>query len=61
MRRGLCALAQQQPAIAVSYLKLALEAGAADKTTYHALAAAYRETGNIASADEAEKLALGLP
>jgi len=54
-RRGLCALAQQQPAAAISYLKLALGAGAEDKATYHALASAYREMGNIALAEDAEK------
>jgi hypothetical protein len=58
-RRGLCALAQQQPTVAVKYLKLALQAGTEDKSTYHALASAYRAMGNIASADEAEKHAAG--
>jgi predicted Zn-dependent protease len=54
-RRGLCALAQQQPTMAVNFLKQALSAGAEDKTTYHALASAYRAMGNIASAEEVEK------
>jgi hypothetical protein len=60
-RRGLCALAQQQPAIAVSYLKQAVMAGAQDKSIYRALATAYRLMGNSASAEEAEKQAGSAP
>jgi GWxTD domain-containing protein len=56
-RRGLCALAQQQPQSAVLYLKQAVEAGTPDAAMYHALASAYRLAGNETAAIATEKLA----
>ena len=56
-RRGLCALAQQQPQIAVAYLKQAVEAGTPDAAMYSALASAYRLAGNETAAVATEKLA----
>jgi GWxTD domain-containing protein len=56
-RRGLCALAQQQPQIAVAFLKQAVDAGTPDAAMYSALASAYRLTGNESAAVAAEKLA----
>ena len=42
-RRGLCAIAQQQPQVAINYLKQAVEAGNPDPAMYSALASAHRE------------------
>jgi GWxTD domain-containing protein len=55
-RRGLCALAQQQPQIAVAYLRQAVDAGTPDAAIYSALAAAYRLAGNTTAATATEKL-----
>jgi predicted Zn-dependent protease len=54
-RRGLCALAQQQPQLAVFYLKQAVEAGTPDAAMYSALASAYRLAGNTTAALATEK------
>ena len=54
-RRGLCALAQQQPQIAVAYLKQAVEAGTPDAAMYSALASAYRLAGDATAALATEK------
>lgn len=56
-RRGLCAMAQQQPQIAVAYLKQAVDAGPPDAAMYTALASAYRLAGNETAAVATEKLA----
>jgi GWxTD domain-containing protein len=58
-RRGLCALAQQRPQIAVAYLKHAVDAGTPDAAMYSALASAYRLAGNETAAVATEKLARG--
>jgi hypothetical protein len=54
-RRGLCALAQQQPQMAVAYLRQAVDAGTPDAAVYSALASAYRLTGNMTAAADTEK------
>ena len=54
-RRGLCALSQQQPQLAVAYLKQAVEAGTPDAAMYSALASAYRLAGNTTAATDTEK------
>jgi GWxTD domain-containing protein len=54
-RRGLCALAQQQPQSAVAYLKQAVDAGTPDAAMYSALASAYRLAGNASAAVATEK------
>ncbi len=54
-RRGLCALAEQQPQAAITYLKQAIDAGTPDPATYSALASAYRLAGNATAAVAAEK------
>jgi GWxTD domain-containing protein len=54
-RRGLCALAQQQPQIAIAYLKQAVDAGTPDAAMYSALASAYRLAGNASAAVATEK------
>ena len=54
-RRGLCALAQQQPQIAVAFLRQAVDAGTPDAAMYSALASAYRLTGNTNAAADTEK------
>ncbi len=54
-RRGLCALAQQQPEIAVAYLRQAVDAATPDAAMYSALAAAYRLAGNTTAAADTEK------
>ena len=54
-RRGLCALAQQQPQAAVTLLKQAIDVGKPDAAMYSALASAYRLTGNAAAAVLIEK------
>jgi hypothetical protein len=56
-RRGLCALAQQQPQNAVAYLKQAVDVGKPDAAMYTALASAYRLAGNETAALATEKLA----
>jgi hypothetical protein len=56
-RRGLCALAQQQPQIAVALLKQAVDTGTPDAAMYSALASAYRLAGNETAAVATEKLA----
>jgi len=54
-RRGLCALAQQQPETAVAYLKQAVDANTPDAAMYSALASAYRLAGNTTAAAATEK------
>ena len=54
-RRGLCALAQQQPGTAVAYLKKAVDADTPDAAMYSALASAYRLAGNTTAAAATEK------
>jgi GWxTD domain-containing protein len=54
-RRGLCAIAQQQPQLAIAYLKQAVEAGNPDAAMYGALASAYRLAGNTTAAAATEK------
>ena len=54
-RRGLCALAQQQPQTAVGYLKQAVDAGTPNAAMYSALASAYRLAGNAPAAVATEK------
>jgi hypothetical protein len=54
-RRGLCALAQQQPQAAIAYLKQAVDAGTPDAAMYSALASAYRLAGNTTAATATEK------
>jgi GWxTD domain-containing protein len=54
-RRGLCALAQHQPQLAVTYLKQAVDAGTPDAPMYGALASAYREAGDTTAAAATEK------
>jgi GWxTD domain-containing protein len=54
-RRGLCALAQQQPQAAITYLKQAIDAGTPDAATYSALASAYRLAGDSTDAVATEK------
>lgn len=56
-RRGQCALSQHDRALAVYYLRQSIAAGYSHKEAYTALAAAYREAGNVAAADDAEKQA----
>jgi GWxTD domain-containing protein len=56
-RRGQCALSQHDRALAVYYLRQSIAAGYSRKEAYTALAAAYREAGNVAAADEAERQA----
>jgi hypothetical protein len=56
-RRGLCALSQQHPQAAVTYLKQAVDAGNPDKAMYAALASAYRLAGDETAAVATEKLA----
>jgi GWxTD domain-containing protein len=54
-RRGQCALSQHDRALAVYYLRQSIAAGYSHKEAYTALSAAYREAGNAAAAEEAEK------
>ena len=54
-RRGLCALAQQQPQLAVTYLKQAIDAGTPNAAIYSALASAYRLAGDTTAAAATEK------
>jgi GWxTD domain-containing protein len=54
-RRGQCALSQHDRALAVYYLRQSIAAGYSHKEAYTALSAAYREAGNVAAAEEAEK------
>ena len=54
-RRGLCALAQQQPQSAIAYLKQAVDAGTPNSAMYSALASAYRLAGNTTAAVATEK------
>jgi hypothetical protein len=54
-RRGLCALEQQEPQLAVAYLKQAVDAGKPDAAMYSALASAYRLAGNTSAAVATEK------
>ena len=54
-RRGLCAMAQQQPQAAIAYLKQAVEVGTPDASFYSALASAYRLAGNASAASATEK------
>ena len=54
-RRGLCAMALQEPLLAVTYLKQAVDAGTPDAPMYSALATAYRLAGNITAAAATEK------
>jgi predicted Zn-dependent protease len=48
-------LSQQQPQIAVAYLKQAVDAGTPDAAMYSALASAYRLAGNTTAAAAIEK------
>ena len=54
-RRGQCALSQHDRALAVHYLRQSIAAGYPPKEAYTVLAAAYREAGNVAAAEDAEK------
>lgn len=54
-RRGQCALSQHDRALAVHYLRQSIDAGYPPKEAYTLLAAAYREAGNLAAAQDAEK------
>ena len=56
-RRGQCALSQYDRALAVYYLRQSIAAGYPAREAYTALAAAYREAGNIPAAEEAAKRA----
>lgn len=56
-RRGECALNQQDRALAVFYFRQSIAAGYPGKEAYTALAAAYRQSGNAAAAEEAERQA----
>ncbi len=56
-RRGQCAFSQHDRALAVYYLRQSLAAGYPAREAYTALAAAYREAGNIPAAEEAAKQA----
>ena len=56
-RRGQCALSQHDRALAVYYLRQSIAAGYPAREAYTALAAAYREAGNIPAAEEAAKQA----
>jgi hypothetical protein len=58
-RRGQCALSQHDRALAVYYLRQSIAAGYPPREAYTALAAAYRESGNIPAAEEAAKQAAG--
>jgi hypothetical protein len=54
-RRGQCALSEHDRALAVYYLRQSIAAGYPPKEAYTVLAAAYREAGNIAAAEDAEE------
>ena len=54
-RRGQCALSQHDRSLAVHYLRQSIDAGYSAKEAYTVLAAAYREAGNVAAAEDAEK------
>jgi uncharacterized protein HemY len=54
-RRGQCAMSQHDRALAVYYLRQSIAAGYPPKEAYTVLAAAYREAGNVAAAEDAEK------
>jgi GWxTD domain-containing protein len=54
-RRGQCALSQHDRALAVYYLRQSIAAGYPPKEAYTLLAMAYREAGNVAAAQDAEK------
>jgi GWxTD domain-containing protein len=56
-RRGQCALSQHDRALAVYYLRQSIAAGYPAKEAYTELAVAYREAGNVAAAEDAEKRA----
>jgi GWxTD domain-containing protein len=56
-RRGQCAFSQHDRALAVYYLRQSIAAGYPAREAYTALAAAYREAGNIPAAEEAAKQA----
>lgn len=58
-RRGQSALSQHDHALAVYYLRQAIAAGYFPKEAYTVLATAYREAGNAAAAEDAEKRAGG--
>ncbi len=60
-RRGQCSLSQHSLPLAVYYLRQALAAGYSAHDGYSALAAAYREAGNLAAATDAETRASGRP
>jgi GWxTD domain-containing protein len=60
-RRGQCALSQHDRALAVYYLRQSIAAGYPPKEAYTALAAAYREAGNVPAAEDAEKHASNFP
>jgi hypothetical protein len=56
-RRGQCALSQHDRALAVYYFRQSIAAGYPAREAYTALAAAYREAGNVPAAEEATKQA----
>ncbi|HTF62983.1 MAG TPA: hypothetical protein VK638_09760, partial [Edaphobacter sp.] len=60
-RRGQCALSQHDRALAVYYLRQSIAAGYPAKEAYTVLAVAYREAGNVAAAEDAEKHAGNTP
>jgi GWxTD domain-containing protein len=56
-RRGQCAVSQHDRGLAVYYLRQSIAAGYPPKEAYTALAAVYREAGNVSAAEDAEKQA----
>jgi hypothetical protein len=60
-RRGQCALSQHDRALAVYHLRQSIAAGYPPREAYTALAVAYREAGNVAAAEDAEKHAGNSP
>jgi hypothetical protein len=60
-RRGQCALSQHDRALAVYYLRQSIAAGYPPQEAYTVLAAAYREAGNAAAAEDAKKRAGNIP
>jgi len=60
-RRGQCSLSQHNLPLAVFYFRQALAAGYSQHDGYSALAAAYREAGNLSAASDAENRASASP
>jgi GWxTD domain-containing protein len=56
-RRGQCALSEHDRALAVYYFRQSIAAGYPAREAYTALAAAYRQAGNVPAAEEAAKQA----